>query len=290
MLKSNLKTGLYFIAEFGQNHQGDINIAKQMVDSLIGSGVSAIKTAKRDIDTCMSEKQKNMIYDNLNSFGKTYYEHRKALELSNCEFVEFKNYAESKGFDFISSFTDENSLRFLIDIGVKYLKIASQRITDIPLLEKANELFDGTIIMSSGMSTLEDVYNMVNIFRNQKYKYLLQCTSVYPCPEEYININVLQTYKEMVSLLVDGFGLSGHHSSIAPDIAVWLKGFPIIERHYTLNRSWKGTDHSASLGIDGIKYIIKFTNQIYDALGSYEKEILDAELPAINKLRQDLKK
>ena len=129
---------LYFIAEIGQNHQGDINIAKKMVDQLVGTGVSAIKTAKRDIDTCLSEEQKKSLYNNPNSFGKTYYEHRKALELSHEDFIELKNYSESIGFDFISSFTDENSLNFLVhECGVKYLKIASQRMADVELLKKA---------------------------------------------------------------------------------------------------------------------------------------------------------
>ena len=104
-IKNNKKT-TYFIAEIGQKHQGDINIAKKMVDSLKGLPISCIKTAKRDIDTCLSEEQKNMIYDNPNSFGRTYYEHRKALELSKENFVELKNYVEDAGFDFISSFTD----------------------------------------------------------------------------------------------------------------------------------------------------------------------------------------
>ena len=126
---------VYFIVEIGQNHQGSIDVAKQLVDSLDGLPVSCIKTAKRDIDTCLTEEQKNMIYDNPNSFGRTYYEHRKALELSKDNFIELKNYVESKGYDFISSFTDENSLDFLVDIGVTGLKLASQRLADYNLLE-----------------------------------------------------------------------------------------------------------------------------------------------------------
>jgi len=217
MLKSKLESGLYFIAEFGQNHQGDINIAKQMVDALAVSGVSAIKTAKRDIDTCLTIEQKNMIYDNPNSFGKTYYDHRKALELSEVDYFTLKKYAENAGFDFISSFTDVKSLQYLLEIDSKYLKIASQRITDVLLLEKTAELFNGTVIMSSGMSDLNDIDLMVKIFE-KNIKYLLQCTSVYPCPEKLLNLNILHTYKNRYKK-IDGFGLSGHHSGVAPDIA-----------------------------------------------------------------------
>ena len=110
----NRKTPTYFIAEIGQNHQGNINIAKRMVDSLKGLPVNCIKTAKRDIDTCLSEEQKIMLYDNPNSFGRTYYDHRKALEFSHDEFIELKNYVEDAGFDFISSFLSHSIYSFSI--------------------------------------------------------------------------------------------------------------------------------------------------------------------------------
>ena len=278
---------LYFIAELGQNHQGSLSIAKKMVDSLVGSGVSAVKTAKRDIDTCLSEDQKKMIYDNPNSFGHTYYDHRKALELSHSEFEELKEYAEKKGFDFISSFTDIPSVEFLKNIGLNKIKIASQRITDIKLLQHTANIFDGEIYMSSGMSSIDDIDKMIKIFE-ENTKYLLQCTSVYPCPNNLLNLNVIKKYQSLYIGKVDGFGFSGHHAGIAPDIAAFLNGAEIIERHYTLNRAWKGTDHAASLGLDGIHKIIKYTNEIQDAVGSYDKEILDEEQPAIKKLRADL--
>ena len=227
-----------------------------------------------------------MIYDNPNSFGKTYYDHRKALELSETDYFTLKKYVENAGFDFISSFTDQSSLQYLIEIDIKYLKIASQRITDLSLLEKTAELFDGTVIMSSGMSGISDIDLMVNIFKNNQ-KYLLQCTSVYPCPEKLLNLNILHTYKDRYKM-VNGFGLSGHHSGVAPDIAAYVMGFPIIERHFTLDRAWKGTDHAASLEVKGVQMIIKFIQQIYESMGSPVKGILPEEMPALLKLRQDL--
>lgn len=272
---------IYFIAELGQNHQGSLEIAKRMVDSLIGTGVSAIKTAKRDIDTCLSEEQKNAPYDNPNSFGKTYYEHRKALELSKDDFRELKRYSEEKGFDFISSFTDLNSLDFLVEIGIKTLKIASQRMTDYTLLEAAARTLK-PVIISTGMSSIQDVREAVNVFKDNR-KFLLQCTSCYPCKEEDINLNVLRTYKELFK--VDGYGLSGHHAGIAPDLAAYVMGIDILERHYTLHRHWKGSDHAASLELKGVVNILKYIEQISAAMGSYEKKVLDCELPALKKLR-----
>jgi sialic acid synthase len=278
---------VYFIAEIGQNHQGDIRIAKQMVDTLVGSGVSAIKTAKRDIETCLTEEQKRMPYENPNSFGKTYYDHRKALELSHDEFEELKNYIEKNGFDFIPSFTDIPSFDLINKIGCEKIKIASQRVTDIKLLQHVANEFDGAVYMSSGMSNFDDINRMVEIFKSNE-KYLLQCTSVYPCPENLLNLAVLHVYRKFYLGTVDGFGFSGHHVGIAADLCAYLFGAKIIERHFTLNRAWKGTDHAASLGIDGVRKIIKYIDQIDDAIGISDKYILPEELPAIKKLRGDL--
>ena len=272
---------VYFIAEIGQNHQGSLDIAKQMVDSLVGTGVAAIKTAKRDIDVCLTDEQKNAPYDNPNSFGATYYEHRKALELSKDDFRELKRYSEEKGFDFISSFTDLNSLDFLVEIGVKTLKIASQRLTDYTLLEAASRTLK-PIIISTGMSSITDVRKAVNVFKDN-VKFLLQCTSCYPCKEEDINLNVLRTYKQIFD--VDGYGLSGHHAGIAPDLAAYVMGIDILERHYTLHRHWKGSDHAASLELKGVVNILKYIKQISAAMGSYEKKVLECEKSAIKKLR-----
>jgi N-acetylneuraminate synthase/sialic acid synthase len=278
---------VYFIVEIGQNHQGDIRIAKKMVDTLVGSGVSAIKTAKRDIETCLTEEQKRMPYENPNSFGKTYYDHRKALELSHYEFEELKNYIEKNGFDFIPSFTDIPSFDLINKIGCEKIKIASQRVTDIKLLQHVANEFDGAVYMSSGMSNIIDINKMIDIFKNNE-KYLLQCTSVYPCPENLLNLSVLKFYKKLYLGVVDGFGFSGHHAGIAADLCAYLFGAKIIERHFTLNRAWKGTDHAASLGIDGILKIIKYIDQIDDAIGISDKYVLPEELPAIKKLRSDL--
>ncbi len=274
---------VYFIAEIGQNHQGDINIAKKMVDSLRGLPVSCIKTAKRDIDTCLSEEQKTMIYNNPNSFGKTYYEHRKALELSHDHFIELKEYVEAAGFDFISSFTDENSLDFLCDIGISGLKIASQRTADIELLTATNKK-GLPVILSTGMSSLEDVDKAVELLCDVELD-ILQCTSTYPCPESELNLNVIPMYKNRYAGKVNRVGFSGHHAGIAPDIAAYMLGAQIIERHYTLSRSMKGTDHPGSLELSGIQYILKYLDQIQKSLGDSNKKILSSEIPALKKLR-----
>lgn len=275
---------IYFIAEIGQNHQGDINIAKKMVDSLKGLPISCIKTAKRDIDTCLSEEQKAMIYDNPNSFGRTYYEHRKALELSKDDFIELKNYVEASGFDFISSFTDKPSLDFLQEIGTTGLKIASQRTADLELLKAVADTKLPTIL-STGMSSIKDVDRAVEILKNNDELHLLQCTSTYPTPENELNLNVIPMYQKRYKGIVDSVGFSGHHAGVAPDIAAYMMGSRIIERHYTLSRNMKGTDHVGSLELSGVQYILKYIEQVQQSLGTPEKYILESEMPALKKLR-----
>lgn len=277
---------LYFIAEIGQNHQGKIEIAKKMVDSLMGLNVSAIKTVKRDLDISLTSEQKEMPYINPHSFGRTYYDHRKYLELSKDEFRDLKDYVEEKGFDFISSFTDENSLDFLVEIGVRCLKIASQRITDTRLLRRVSKT-NKPVILSTGMCEIEDVDRALEILSKNE-KYLLQCTSLYPCDEKFLNLNVIKMFKMRYPNSVVAYGFSGHHGGIAPDIVAYVFGARILERHYTLHRYWKGTDHSASLERDGIERILRYIEQIRKAFGSFNKHILPEEQDVLKKLRADL--
>ena len=279
------RSPVYFIAEIGQNHQGDLAVAKEMVDSLRGLPVSAIKTAKRDIDTCLTSEQKKMAYDNPNSFGETYYEHRKALEFSKHDFAALKQYVEEAGFDFISSYTDIPSLNYLCDIGVKCLKVASQRVTDIPLL-KATARKKLPVILSTGMSSIEEVDAAVDILKKNEL-YILQCTSTYPCPENELHLNVLSAYMERYGDVAKAFGFSGHHGGIAPDLASYMLGASIIERHFTLDRAMKGTDHAVSLERRGVELILRYIEQIQEAIGSRDKCIQESEKPAIAKLRAD---
>jgi len=278
--------GVYFIAEIGQNHQGSLDMAKEMVDQLVGTGVAAIKTAKRDIDVCLTEAQKGMPYLNPNSFGDTYYEHRKALELSEADFAELKDYVEQRGLDFISSFTDLPSLEFLLELGIPYLKIASQRLTDERILSRVAET-GMPVIVSTGMSEIADVDHAVEVLAGNPV-YLLQCTSTYPCPESELDLLVLETFAERYRGRIEGVGFSGHHAGIAPDLAAFVFGAVILERHFTLDRSLKGSDHSASLEKRGVELILKYIRQIKLAMGSPDKTLHASEHFAMDRARRDL--
>ena len=137
------------------------------------------------------------------------------------------------------------------------------------------------------MSELKDVDKAIEILSKNE-KYLLQCTSTYPCPDHELNLNVIPMYKKRYENKINGVGFSGHHVGIASDIAAYMLGAKIIERHYTLERTMKGTDHAGSLEKRGIEYILKYINQVDQALGSSNKKILDSEIPALKKLKSDL--
>lgn len=281
----------YIIAEIGQNHQGKVEIAKQMADAAAKCGAHAIKTVKRDLKTFKERNEAlwNQPYDHPNSFGKTYGEHRTALELSGSDIIELKDYIETTtGLDFICSFTDIPSAQFLYEIGLEIFKVPSQRLTDISLMENVALMGVPTII-STGMSSMADIRFTMNLFKQYNGThadiYLLQCTSCYPCKELDLHLRVIESLKKEFGVPV---GFSGHHIGIAPDIAARALGAEIIERHFTLCRAWKGTDHAASLEPAGLEKVCRYIKQCDESMGTHIKEVLECEKPAMIKLRADL--
>jgi sialic acid synthase SpsE len=276
---------LYFIAEIGQNHNGSLSLATEMINLLSTiPEIKAIKTVKRDLKTCLTKEQWDMPYNNPHSYGRTYGEHREHLEFSEEEFLSLKYYAESKGFDFISSFTDIPSLNFLIDIKVSKLKVPSQRMADLKLIKELKKT-DIPIILSTGMCNINMINEVVNLLK-EKDLTIMQCTSIYPSPVEDLNLNVLNLFKKIYSNYKIGF--SSHFPGFIPSVIAFIKGATVFENHFTMSRSMRGTDHAGSLEIKGFEYMIKYINQTHLSLGSEYKEILDGEKPFIKKLRGDL--
>ena len=276
----------YFIAEIGQNHNGDVHKAVNLVEKLAKiPGVSAIKTAKRHVDKHRAEWEATP-YSGPQSFGANYYEHRKALELTDTQFMALKSYTEHKGLDFISSFTDAESLDFLLKIGVNKLKVASSRVKDLDLLEQIPR--ETTVYLSTGMSSMEDIQEALIAIKARRL-ILMQCTSAYPCPEDKLNLKALDVFRLHFRGRYEALGFSGHHLGIAPDIAAYTLGATVIERHVTTSRALKGTDHAASLELAGVEKLTRYLKQAAEALGSPIKTIQDIERPAMEKLRHDLK-
>ena len=264
-----------FIAELGQNHNGSLETAKRMVDSLIGSGVTWIKTAKRNY---FPEYWKDQPYKNKHSYGETYYDHRKALELSDDEFIDLARYCETLGFKFTSSFTDLEAFEFLVDIGLDTVKIASSRNVDHKLLRAVNK-WGGRVILSTGMMSHTDLCLADTLLKNCEV-IRLQCTSSYPTYDE--DINLLQMLKYEFD------GISGHWPGILPDTIAYTLGARWIERHYTLDKNDKGGDHHLSLERQDIDNLFATFSRINKMMGNDYKEILPCEQPAIKKLRHDL--
>ena len=274
------------IAEIGINHQGDINIAKQLIDKAHDCGADAVKFQKRSISRILTKKGLDQPYLNRNSFGATYGEHKKALELSEKDYHLLMNYSEKRDLIFCASGWDEESIDFLDSIGMIFFKMASADLTNFPLLEHTAAK-GKPMILSTGMASIDMVkkaYSLVSGINDQVA--LLQCTSTYPSSFDEIHLNVLSTYLKKFPDAVVGY--SGHELGIViPPVAVAL-GARIIERHFTLDRTMKGGDHAASLEPQGFSKMIRDIRHIERALGSDIKEVQKSELPIFKKLSKSI--
>lgn len=276
----------FIIAEIGINHQGDINIAKELILSAKDCGANAVKFQKRTITRILTKEGLEMPYDNRNSFGKTYGEHKYALELSKEDYRELFTYANELGVEFTASGWDEESVDFLNDLGVSFFKMASADLTNFPLLVHTAQK-NKPMVLSTGMADIETVSKAVALVSPINTKLaVLQCTSTYPSEFEEVNLNVLHTYKEKFPELVIGY--SGHELGIAiPPVAVAM-GARIIEKHFTLDRTMKGGDHSASLEPQGFKKMVRDIRNVENAMGSFQKEIQASEKPIFKKLAKSI--
>ena len=227
----------------------------------------------------------NKPYDNPNSFGKTYGEHRKALELSEDDYRELKGYADKKKIIFSASVWDEDSADFIASLNVPFFKIGSPDLTNIPLLGHIAKK-GKPILLSTGMSNMEEIEEALkHIKRYNGQIILLHCVSTYPSEFEEINLNVINTLKERFDLPV---GYSGHEKGIAISLAAVALGACVIERHFTLDRTMKGGDHAASLEPVGFVKLVRDIRNFEKAKGSNEKKLLKSEIPIREKLAKSL--
>ncbi|MBC8213569.1 MAG: N-acetylneuraminate synthase family protein [Candidatus Marinimicrobia bacterium] len=276
----------FIIAEIGINHQGDVEVAKQLIQEAKNCGADAVKFQKRTISRILTKEGLEMPYANRNSFGKTYGEHKKALELTEEDYFDLLEYSENLDVFFCASGWDEESVDFLDKMGVSFFKMASADLTNFPLLEHTAKI-GKPILLSTGMADLAMVKNAVELIEQFNDQIaILQCTSTYPSIFDEINLNVLQTYKKEFPNAVIGY--SGHELGIViPPVAVGL-GARIIERHFTLDRTMKGGDHAASLEPQGFAKMVRDIRHIEQAMGSDEKNVQESELPIFKKLAKSI--
>lgn len=272
----------FITAEIGQNHQGDVKIAKQMIQIAKECGVDCVKFQKSDLQMKFNESALQRPYNSPHAWAGTYGEHKQHLELTKDDYRQLKKFAEEVGITFAASGMDESSVDFLDELGVRFFKVGSGDANNFPYLVHTAKKRKPMII-SSGMQTMEtmrEVYSLVKPI-NDKICFL-QCTSCYPTSPEDVHLRVVQSYlKEFPDIPV---GYSGHESGISISIAAVALGAKLLERHLTLDKNWKGTDHRASLEPHEMKELVQQVRVVELALGSPEKKLLACEMACHEKL------
>lgn len=280
----------YVIAEIGCNHKGEMENAKELIKiAKIFCNADAVKFQKRNNKELLTEEQYNAPHPNSsNAYGDTYGAHREYLEFDLNQHSELKNYCESVGITYSTSVWDLTSAKEIASLHPDFIKIPSACNNNYAMLSWLCENYQGEIHISTGMTTKNETEELVNFFiekgRNQDLV-LYNCTSGYPVPFEdvcLLDINLLiAKYGEKVKHI----GFSGHHLGIAVDIAAYTLGANIIERHYTLDRTWKGTDHAASLEPMGLRKLSRDLNAVHSALTFKSSDILPIEAVQREKLK-----
>jgi sialic acid synthase len=276
----------YLIAEIGHNHQGDIKKAFELFRAAKLAGANAVKLQKRDNESLYIKTYYERSYDNENSFGNTYGEHRKFLEFGEVEYKELKAYAKELGIDFFATAFDLKSVDFLNKIDLPAFKIASGDLLNIPLQIEIAKL-NKTIILSTGGGTMNDVRRAVDsISKYNDDLIILHCTASYPSEIHDMNLNIITTLKKIFPKNI--IGLSDHENGIDAAPVAYLLGARVFEKHFTLNRSWKGTDHSFSLEPLGLSKLIRNLDRVPTMLGAAEKKFLQSEKEPIHKMGKSI--
>jgi len=280
----------YLIAEIGCNHMGNIDIAKEMIETAATfCKVDAVKFQKRCNKELLTEEQYNAPHPNLaNSYGKTYGEHREFLEFTKEQHKELQEYCNKCGIEYITSVWDLTSAKEIAALNPKFIKIPSASNNNFEMLSWLCENYKGEIQISFGMTTHEEEKEIVELFencgRNQDLT-IFCCTSGYPVPMQDVCLLEITRLREEYGNRVKRIGFSGHHNGIAIDVAALTLGAEVFERHYTLDRTWKGTDHAASLEPDGMRRLKRNLAQTYQALTYKSEEILPIEKVQREKLK-----
>lgn len=280
----------YIIAEAGCNHMGQMEIAKDLIQTAaIFCKADAIKFQKRCNRELLTPEQYNAPHPNpVNSYGKTYGEHREFLEFTVEQHKQLKAWCEEAGITYATSVWDLTSAKEIASLNPEFIKIPSACNNHLPMLQWLCDNYGGEIQVSLGMTTHEEEENLVSLFeRNGRNKDLVifSCTSGYPVPFSDVCLMEVKRIKEAYGDRVKKIGFSGHHLGIAVDVAAYTLGAEVIERHYTLDRTWKGTDHAASLEPDGVRKLVRNLNAVHDALDYKKEEILPIESVQREKLK-----
>ena len=280
----------FVIAEAGCNHMGQMEIAKDLIETAAHfCKADAIKFQKRCPKELLTPEQYNAPHPNpANSYGDTYGTHREFLEFDVDQHAQLKKWCEDAGIIYSTSVWDLTSAKEITSLHPRFIKIPSACNTHFEMLQWLCDNYEGEIQLSFGMTTKKEEEEVVQLFeKNQRAKDLIlyNCTSGYPVPFKDICLLELSRMKEQYEGRVKAIGFSGHHLGIAVDVAAYTLGAEYIERHYTLDRTWKGTDHAASLEPDGIRKLVRNLNAVHEALTYKSEDILPIEQVQRDKLK-----
>ena len=278
------------IAEIGCNHKGDIKIAKELILLAKDSGADVVKFQKRNNKELLPEQQYNSPHPNpVNSYGKTYGEHREFLEFSKEQNKELMDFCTLNNIKYSTSVWDVTSAKEISSLNPGLIKVPSASNTHYEMLKVLRDDYKGDVHVSFGMTTKFEQDKLVEFFEEKdqaKSRLIIySCTSGYPVPFEDVCLLEILDLKERFKNRVKDYGFSGHHLGISIDIAAYSLGVSWIERHFTKDRTWKGTDHAASLEPAGFSKLTRDLNATFKALNYKSKEILDIESPQRDKLK-----
>jgi N-acetylneuraminate synthase len=271
----------YFIGEIGINHNGDIQIAKKLMDATFACNWDCVKFQKRNPEVCVPEKQKNVVRDT--PWGKmTYLDYKYKIEFGKPEYDFIETYCREKPLDWTASIWDLDSLRFILNYDVPFIKIPSALLTNLVLLKEAAQS-DITLIVSTGMSTWDEIDDSMRLITKYGAKPVLMHTnSSYPTPPSELNLNLIPVLKKRYDCVI---GYSGHEFDLEPTVIAVALGAQVIERHITLSHDLWGTDQKSSLEVHAMDLLKKRANDVWTMLGSSEKTVTPSELPIREKLR-----
>lgn len=272
----------YLIAEIGINHNGDIQIAKKLIDAVFACEWDCVKFQKRDPEICVPKEQRDVVRDT--PWGKMkYIDYKHRIEFGKKEYDYIDKYCKEKPISWTASVWDIPSLKFIANYDVPFIKIPSAKLTDKELLTESCKT-GKPLIVSTGMSTIEEIDEVVKILEkhNPKNYVLMHCNSTYPAPQHELNLKCIQTLQKRYGCPV---GYSGHEYGLQPTVYAVVLGAKIIERHITLNHNMWGTDQPSSIEVMGMDMLRKRTKGVQEILGDGIKKITETEKSIRKKLR-----
>lgn len=278
--KVGSRQSVYIVAEIGINHNGNLGLAKRLIDAAVFAGCSAVKFQKRTPKLCVPPDQKKKMRDTPWGYI-TYLDYRNKIEFGLKEYREIDRYCRKLNLVWFASCWDKPSIDFMEQFKPVCFKVPSAMLTDTKLLAHFRKT-DRPIILSTGMSTMEQIKQAVNLLGTDDL-ILNHCTSTYPCPPEELNLRMIQTLMQNFECPI---GYSGHEVGLATTVAAVALGACYIERHITLDRVMWGTDQAASVEPQGLVRLVKYIRVVEAALGDGVKRVYDSERPVINKLRR----